>query len=92
MSEVTFKQNREKDVDTANKIFIDLQSIKECIASLKIKNSEGSDWLPQSMLLDILDYLLALITSLIYKQNKIHARTMASCKSFKNIQKGSQKR
>jgi hypothetical protein len=48
--------NGVKKVEVANKNVMDLQSEKECT---KIKNSGGFDRIPQRVLVDGLNYLLA---------------------------------
>jgi hypothetical protein len=40
--------NGVKKVEALNKNSMDLQYVKECIASLKIKNTEGFNKIPQS--------------------------------------------
>ena len=57
-----------------NKMFMDEASIKECIMSLKPKNSEGFDRIPQRILLDGMDCLLPPLVKLfelIYEFKKI---------------------
>ena len=63
-----------KKVEAENKNFMDLQSVRECITSLKIKNTEGFDRIPQRVLVDGIDYLLAPLTTLmnrIYEQKQV---------------------
>jgi hypothetical protein len=58
---------------TAN-MFMDEKSIKECMLTLKPKNTEGFDRIPQRVLLDGTKHLLQPLTTLfaqIYKQRKI---------------------
>jgi hypothetical protein len=76
-------------VEAVNKNFMDLQSVKECITSLKIKNKEGFDRIPQRVLVDGIDYLLAPITALMNQifEQKICATTMACRKNCTDIQK-----
>ena len=55
----------------ANKMFMDRASIRECILSLKVKNNEGFDRIPQRILVDGIDNLLSPLTylfQLIYKK------------------------
>jgi hypothetical protein len=57
-----------------DKIFMDENSIKECMLTLKPKNSEGFDRILQRVLLDGTEYLLQPLTTLfdqVYKQRKI---------------------
>ena len=44
--------NGSKKFDSTNKMFMDEGSIKECMLSLKIKNTEGFDSIPQRVLVD----------------------------------------
>ena len=63
--------NRVKKVNTENKMFMDRNSIKECIMSLKMKNTEGYDRIPQRILVDGVDLLLESFVGLfsrIYNQ------------------------
>ena len=47
-----------KKVVSENKFFMDITSIRECIMSMKIKNSEGFDRIPQRVLIDGCECLL----------------------------------
>ena len=44
-----------KKVNPENKMFMDRNSIKECIKSIKMKNTEGYDRIPQRILVDGVD-------------------------------------
>ena len=50
--------NGRKVVNAVNKNFMDYSSVLECIKSLKTKNSEGYDRIPQRVLVDGVDVLL----------------------------------
>ncbi len=50
--------NGRKIVNAVNKNFMDYCSVRECIKSLKNKNSEGYDRIPQRILVDGVDVLL----------------------------------
>ena len=66
--------NGKKMVHATDKMFMDEKSIKECMLTLKPKNSEGFDRIPQRVLLDGTEHLLQPLTTLfaqIYKQRKI---------------------
>ena len=59
---------------TEEKMFMDENSIRECLLSLKPKNSEGYDRIPQRVLLDGMEILLPPLTrlfELIYKYKQI---------------------
>ena len=64
-----------KELINANStMFMDSQSIKECVLSLKLKNAEGYDRIPQRILRDGLEYLLQPLTKLfelIYKLRQV---------------------
>jgi hypothetical protein len=51
--------NGRRLIVSENKMFLDISSVRECLLSLKHKNSEGLYRTPQRMLLDSSDYLLA---------------------------------
>ena len=51
--------NGRNKVTINDKMFMDGASIRECIMSLKVKNSEGFDRIPQRILVDGVDHLLA---------------------------------
>ena len=66
--------NGKKMVHAIDKMFMDENSIKECMLTLKPKNSEGFDRIPQRVLLDGTEHLLQPLTTLfdqVYKQRKI---------------------
>ena len=63
-----------KCVESYNKMFMDPESIKECMLTLKQKNSEGLDRIPQRVLLDGIEHLVAPLATLfeqIYTQRSI---------------------
>ena len=51
--------NGKKKVQTENKMFMDKESIRKCILSLKVENSKGFDGIPQRILFDGVDQLIA---------------------------------
>ena len=51
--------NGTKKLEQGNKMFMDKVSIMECILSLQVKNSEGYDRIPQRILVDGADVLIA---------------------------------
>jgi hypothetical protein len=53
------------------KVFMDSESIKECILSLKPKNLKEYDRTPQRILLDGMDILLLLLTTLFELIHKL---------------------
>ena len=56
------------------KMFMDEQAVRECILSLKIKNSEGFDRIPQRILIEGIEELVRPLTSLfklIYEEKEI---------------------
>ena len=64
-----------------NKMFMDKVSIKECMLSLKIKNSEVFDRIPQRILLDGADVLIDAYEGLfsrMYAQVKVPAQWLIS--------------
>ena len=66
--------NGKLKVNSNEKIFMNLSEVIECIKSIKIKNSEGYDRIPQRVLVDGAIHLaspLACLFSLIYTKNKI---------------------
>jgi endonuclease/exonuclease/phosphatase family metal-dependent hydrolase len=85
--------NGTRKVQVNNKNFMDTKSVMECVKSLKIKNSEGWDRIPQRVLVDGIDVLIGPITTLmnmIYTQRTIPGQWLVSktIPVFKN--KGSQ--
>ena len=61
--------------------FMSMSSIEECIKSIKIKNTEGYDRIPQRILVDGLDLLLPPLTLLfekIYKEKKVPEQWLVS--------------
>ena len=78
--EKTFYNGRRK-IYPNNKMFMDPTSIKECIMSLKMKNSEGYDHIPQRILVDGVDHLMTAFEGLfcqIYSQVKIPSQWLVS--------------
>lgn len=66
--------NGKRKVLSPGLMFMTQENIKECIKSMKVKNCEGHDRIPQRIIVDGVDHLTAPITnlfSLIYMQNKI---------------------
>ena len=66
--------NGKRKVLSPEIMFMTQEYIKECIKSIKVKNCEGHDRIPQRIIVDGVDHLTAPITnlfSLIYMQNKI---------------------
>jgi hypothetical protein len=64
-----------------NKNFVDRNYVRECILSLKIKNSEGWDRIPQRVLVDGIEELLEPITvlmSMIYNQKTVPEQWLVS--------------
>jgi hypothetical protein len=49
--------NGRQKVNSNDKMFMDPMSVKKLVMSLKIKNSEGSDPIPQSVLADVVEIL-----------------------------------
>ena len=86
--------NGKRLVNSEEKMFMDESSIKECILTLKPKNSEGFDRIPQRVLRDGMEILLPPLTRLfdqIYNSKKIPdqwliAKTIPvyKCKGEKN--------
>jgi hypothetical protein len=78
--------NCEGKVNTDSVVFMDRSSVKECIANLKSKNSEGYDRIPQKIMVDGGEYLLEPFTELfklIYQEKK----EPGDCKNYANLQK-----
>ena len=66
--------NGKRKVNTANKFFMSLEAVKSCMNSLKPKNSEGFDRIPQRILKDgaeILAVPMQKLMELIYKERKV---------------------
>ena len=66
--------NGRKLVNTANTMFMDAESIRKCMMTLKPKNSEGFDRIPQRVLRDGMDLLLPPLTrmfQLIYNLRQV---------------------
>ena len=56
--------NGNKKIDGNNKMFMNREWISECLRSIKIKNTEGFDRIPQRILVDGCDSLLDPLTEL----------------------------
>ena len=66
--------NGKRKVNAANKFFMSLEAVKSCMNSLKPKNSEGFDRIPQRILKDgaeILAVPVQKLMELIYKERKV---------------------
>lgn len=66
--------NGKRKILSPELMFMTPENIKECIKTIKVKNCEGHDRIPQRIIVDGVDYLTAPLTrlfSLIYSQNKI---------------------
>ena len=76
-SEITIENdvyNGKRIVEAEDKMFMTRDNIRECIMSLKPKNSEGYDRIPQRILLDGMEILLSPLTKLfeqIYNQKTV---------------------
>ena len=87
--------NGRKLVNSENKMFMNSSDVRECILSLKSKNSEGFDRIPQRILVDGVEVLLQPLTYLfgqIYEQKQVPEQWLVSktIPVFKN--KGAAKR
>jgi hypothetical protein len=77
MSTVSYDEqvyNGKRLVNSEDKMFMDTCSIRDCIQTLKPKNSEGFDRIPQRVLKDGMEILLAPLSrlfELIYKTRRI---------------------
>ncbi len=66
--------NGKRKVTSESKMFMSSKDILECLKSIKIKNCEGYDRIPQRILNDGADHLIAPLTglfNLIYYQNQL---------------------
>jgi hypothetical protein len=73
--------NGMKLVNSENKMFMNSSDVRECILSLKSKNSEGFDRIPQRILVDGVEILLQPLTYLfgqIYEQRKVPEQWLVS--------------
>ena len=73
--------NGARKVNVLNKNFMDRNSVRECIQSLKIKNSEGWDRIPQRVLVDGIEVLLepfTVLMNMIYNQKTIPEQWLVS--------------
>ena len=75
--------NGRKKVNSTNKNFMTENEILEAVKSLKMKNSEGYDRIPQRILIDGIEHLIKPLTILFNKiyEDKKNTRTMALCKN-----------
>ena len=67
--------NGRKIVTASNQMFMDRNSIRECVSTLKLKNCEGFDRIPQRILVDGIDELIEPLThlfELVYVQGSIY--------------------
>ena len=62
IDDVVFNGN--KKVNTISSFFMDKATVRESVTSLKPKNSEGFDQIPQRILTDSVDHLLDPLTFL----------------------------
>ena len=85
--------NGKRKVNAANKFYMSLEAVKSCMNSLKPKNSEGFDRIPQRILKDgaeILAVPVQKLMELIYKERKVPdqwlvAKTLPIFKNKGNI-------
>jgi hypothetical protein len=66
--------NGQKLFNSENKMYMSSNDVRECIPSLKSKNSEGFDCIPQSILVDGVNILQQPLTHLfgqIYMQRQV---------------------
>ena len=83
--------NGKRKVISESKMFMSSNDILECLKSLKIKNCEGYDRIPQRILKDGADHLIAPLTglfNLIYYTNKLPEQWLIA-KVFPIHKKGS---
>jgi hypothetical protein len=87
--------NGTRKVNTENKIFMNMDSLRSVMESTKIKNSEGFDRIPQRIIKEGLENLLVPFTQLfkkIYTQRSVPeqwllAKTIPIHKSIKGSKK-----
>ena len=73
--------NGKKKVQTKNKMFMDLNSIVECVKTLNIKNSEGYNRIPRRVLVDGIEVISGAFEGLfsrVYNQTAIPAQWQIS--------------
>ena len=80
--------NGKRKVYCDNKMFMSSCKIIECVKTIKIKNCEGYDRIPQRILVDGIDHLvqpLSQLFSLIYKHNELPSQWLIArvCPIFK---------
>ena len=73
------------------KMFMDPISVREYIMSLKIKNTEGNDRIPQRVLVDGVDQLLVAFGVFFWQdlQSNASAKSVVSLQDHANIQEQS---
>ena len=57
--------NGVRKVEAEDRMFMDESSIRDCVGSLKVKNSEGFDRIPQRILSDGVEHLIRPLTGLL---------------------------
>ena len=75
------QQNGCKKVEPETKMFMNPCSIRECILSLKIKNTEGFDRIPRRILVDGIEHLITAFNGLfgrIYEQVTVPSQWQVS--------------
>ena len=80
--------NGQKKVYCDDKMFMSSQKIVECVKTIKMKNCEGYDRIPQRILVDGIDHLvqpLSKLFFLIYNQNELPSQWLIAkvCPIFK---------
>ena len=75
--------NGKLKLQTESRFFMDRDSIIDCVKSLKIKNSEGYDRIPQRILFDGLDQLIDIPLQLCFPKYIIAMKYQLSGKSLK---------
>ena len=68
-------------IQCQSSMFMDPDSIRECILSLKMKNTEGYDRIPQRILIDGVDCLLVAFNGLfkrVYEQSEVPKQWLVS--------------
>ena len=73
--------NGRKKINGVNKMFMDEDSVRECIATIKLKNTEGFDRIPQRILVDgasVLTKPMCELFSKIYYQRAVPKQWLVS--------------
>ena len=82
--------NGRRKIHAEDWMFMDSERIKECVKSLKIKNTEGYDRIPQRIIIDGLDCLdkpLTKLFELVYREKKVPGQWLISkINDLNNIQ------